>query len=356
MSGLTYNIVKSPEGAATVSVFYEGRPYITTNENPRFDEIVRRVKENDVTVVDLFDYSRKVRREFQRLSERVTVRGGKVLIDGGEVNEAISNKIIAFIEEGVDDWKPLVAFLEKVEQNPSKHSRDQLYDFLMNNHFSITENGDIIGYKGMVEENGLFRSTHNGTTPVSVNDEEPKEGYVWQAPGDLVEMARDLVDDNSGAACSTGLHVSNFDYAKSYGTVMAVLFNPRDAVSVPNDSSFQKVRVCRYRNVGVVTEGHKGSLVREAEILGGLTEGDFAEITGSNYYDEWYYNTDDELVLGEPYADLQNYIDLHEVVMVVSTPNTESGGEPNYLVRDRHGEEYLVGPDSLRKVVAPAEW
>jgi hypothetical protein len=67
--------------------------------------------------------------------------------------------------------------------------------------------------------------------------------------GDTIEVQRRSVDDNRQNQCSHGLHIGSFDYAKSWasdGQLLLVRFNPADAVSVPQDSECQKLRVCKY--------------------------------------------------------------------------------------------------------------
>jgi hypothetical protein len=73
-------------------------------------------------------------------------------------------------------------------------------------------------------------------------------GYIPYPVGAIVEMPRGQVVHNPSEACSHGLHVGTFSYAKSYansGKMLEVHVNPRDVVSVPNDAGGQKVRVCR---------------------------------------------------------------------------------------------------------------
>lgn len=70
------------------------------------------------------------------------------------------------------------------------------------------------------------------------------------------------MNGNRSVGCGHGLHVGAFDYAKSYGGIdldddeggngnklMICKVNPRDVVSVPTDSRFQKLRCCRYEVV-----------------------------------------------------------------------------------------------------------
>jgi len=191
---------------------------------------------------------------------------------------------VRFLDEGVDDWKPLIAFLEKVQQNPQEHSRNQLFEWLTRQVFTITDDGDIIGYKSVKSDGaGGFTSISSGTALVNG---EVKTGRIPQRVGDVVTMPRSEVAFDPSQGCSTGLHVANWDYAStwtSHDAVLAVAVNPRDVVSVPTDCDFQKVRVCRYTVIETVDH------VKEALVYAYTDQAD-----DRDYDDEDDYDDDDE--------------------------------------------------------------
>lgn len=244
-----YNLV-SNDDSDNITVVVDGEMYIAdSNHNPNFTEIVSRVLADDVSVVDLFDLEKTVTKKFERLSERIVVRNGNILFDGSPVNDVLGQQVLRFVEDEVEDWKPLVLFWEKLAQNPNPHSRDQLYRWLQDRNFQISKNGNIVGFKGVaVDADGVFRSIHAG--PAVVDDEEVN-GYVPNAIGSVIEMPRANVQFDSGIGCSSGLHVGTYRYAKEFaqGAVLTVSVNPRDVVSVPVDCDAEKLRVCRYRVV-----------------------------------------------------------------------------------------------------------
>jgi hypothetical protein len=242
---LRYNLVNYGD-QSNITVVLDGEMYVADNQHPNWNAIVKAVEAGDESnLEDLFDTQKAIDARFKRVSERVSVRGGKVLFDGDAVHNSLTDKIMRFLEEDVEDWQPLVAFMEKVYTNPSEHSRDQLFDFLARNEFSITPEGDIIGYKGLYSNgDGTFRSWHSGEAFVNG---EFRNGQIHQTYGDVVEMPRSQVVFDPAQGCTVGLHVSNRRYATSYGDhVVTVLVNPRDVVSVPDHDNWQKVRVCRY--------------------------------------------------------------------------------------------------------------
>lgn len=259
MANLKYNLVNLGE-ASNLTVFHDGEMYVADDTHPNWAAIIKGVTvDGDPEVVRLFDVAQAVAIKFQRLGDRATVASGRLYFDGDEMDNSLSKEVLRFLNEGVDDWKPLVKFLDKVMQNPQEHSRNQLYTWMVRRDFTITDEGDIVGYKGVYNHpGGGYESTSSGTA--SVNG-EVHNGRIPQKVGDVVEMPRSAVAFNPSVGCSTGLHVANFNYANGYGNVViSVTVNPRDVVSVPTESNFDKVRVCRYVVTGV-SEGELPDVV-----------------------------------------------------------------------------------------------
>lgn len=260
---LTYTLVASEEGSS-LTVFRKGdsNPHPVSSTHRKWDEILAAVLADDVKALDLIHIAATAARKM--LSERVSYAWGALYFDGDEIDNALSNHIIRLVEEESPDWNAFVHLMEKIYQNPSQNSREQLYKFLNANNFSITPDGDIIGYKGVYGTKDGYESSTAG--PAIINGEPHKSGRVPQKDGDVVEMPRSGVDDNRNAACSRGLHVSTYQYAKGFGDrTLEVHVNPRDVVSVPADGGDKKVRVCRYRVIGAATQPHSAPVVGKRE-------------------------------------------------------------------------------------------
>jgi len=102
----------------------------------------------------------------------------------------------------------------------------------------------VLGYKGVREDH--FSCSGNRTTRV-ISGHVDGQGRIRNQVGDYLEVERSDVDDNRERGCSSGLHVGSFDYAKGFGNITKLVeFNPKDAVSVPSDCEYQKLRVCAY--------------------------------------------------------------------------------------------------------------
>lgn len=160
-----------------------------------------------------------------------TIENGEVILDGEPVDGLLYKRIMDLHGMGlsVDN---LIAFERRARQNPSYRVRRDLYAFLEYGKLPIDEDGRFIARKVVRED---FFDFHSGT----VN---------W-APGNVVEMPREKVDDDPNRTCSAGLHVYNAEYGKSFGgsykKVLAVAVDPADVVSIPVDYNNTKMRVCK---------------------------------------------------------------------------------------------------------------
>jgi hypothetical protein len=261
-----------------VTVVHDGEIYQALAEShPSFNLILERLNAdaNDGSVVDLFDVQKTLDTEFRKVSERVAVRGGEVFFDGDLLHNGVSKQIVRFVAEGhVDRLNAVVAFTEKVMTNPSAHSREQLFNWLDRYDFTITENGDIVGYKGCNDSpdgpvSTRFAPESDGVTR---NGKPVVDQAVLNLPGDVIEMPRSKVVWDPRQGCRNGLHVGTYAYAKSFASVLLeVHFNPRDVVSVPTDCGEQKIRTCRYTVVGPVADEYKKAVLPKAQVLTPVT-------------------------------------------------------------------------------------
>lgn len=257
-----------------VTVLVDGVPYVASDQHPNFNEILRMAIEGDVNVVDKFDLSISVAKKFEPLSDRVSVKDGRVYFDNETMPSVLNTQIMEFYEAG-EDFMPLVNFYDKLMQNPNPDSREQLYAWLDAHKFTITPEGDLLGYKGVRKlADDKYESVNHGRA--IVNGVE-FNGAIPNNIGDVVTMPRGDVEFNPGVGCSTGLHVGTWNYAKGWaqGAVLKVIVNPRDVVSVPHDCSAQKLRTCRY-------------------VVSGTTEGDYGTPVMSAWGDDSYNDYDDE--------------------------------------------------------------
>lgn len=189
----------------------------------------------------------------------VSIVGSEVFWKGQPFHNALANRMIEMYQDGFP-IDPMVRFMENLMDNPSKRSVDQVYGFLEKNSLPITEDGHFLAFKRVRED---YKDIHSGTFDNSI--------------GEIVEMERNLVDDNPDSHCSTGLHFCSESYLGSFGSgsqpVMILKINPADVVSIPTDYNGAKGRCMRYEVV--------------AEVEGDASQA-FASAVNGDYNEEFY--------------------------------------------------------------------
>lgn len=222
---------------------------------------------------------------FKALEGKVTVGDdGLVKYSGEVIGGKVVDAIKRYQREG-RDFEGLRRFLERLQLNPSRHAREQLYTWLERQELSVTPDGRFLAFKGVndaptntewVEDPGddelgdyvvtgynfstdldgttwdsestVYASSSKGTAFV---DGVKFEGVIPNFVGATVTMDRRDVDDDFSQDCSYGLHVGSFKYASTFAThLLEVAVAPEDVVSVPKYDT-NKLRTCRYEVLAV---------------------------------------------------------------------------------------------------------
>jgi hypothetical protein len=238
------------DGKSTLTVFTtEGNIVTIDGDHPNYKDAWEAVRKDDEQgFMAQADVISGIRHAFEAVTDRVTVEGNSLYLDGEQIDGRLAETIIDFRRKG-DNYMPLVNFIGRLSDNPSMRSRDQLYTWLAERNFTITPSGKFIAYKGVSKAGDKFRSHFSGRA--SVNGVE-QHGQIVQGIGDVVTMPRPKVNDNADIGCSQGLHAGTWEYASTFGNgyTLTVEIDPANVVSVPSDCSFQKLRVCEYRITG----------------------------------------------------------------------------------------------------------
>jgi hypothetical protein len=181
---------------------------------------------------DLFDIAKAVP---NYSNGSITVEHGMVYHQGEEIHNHVVERLLHFMKEGLP-YQPLVRFLDKLMENPSRRAINELYSFLEHKNMPLTPDGNFLAYKSV---NNEFRDWHTGNYSNKV--------------GDVQEMKRSSVCDDVDQGCSAGFHAGSVEYARGFGSggnLMIVEINPADVVSVPKCSDCQKLRTSKYKVVG----------------------------------------------------------------------------------------------------------
>lgn len=218
----------------SLTIVIDGRSSTINREtHPKFDQVLDAIRSNDWdSVPDLVDLV-SVIRDYTSENEDIEVRDGDVYFQGKPFVNAISDRLLAMLEEDLP-IEPLCNFLTNLKDNPSKRAVDELYGFLENNSLPLTPDGHFVAYKKVRSD---YTDIHSGKFDNSLNS--------------VCEMARNEVDEDKDRTCSSGLHFCSLSYLPNFGgvggtRVMLLKINPRDVVSIPSDYNNAKGRACRY--------------------------------------------------------------------------------------------------------------
>ena len=231
-----------------------GKHHTVSHENARFQEIIQSLRERDYDrTVELLDVASQVHK---KSNGRVTIIDGEVLLDGKPVVNALTNRMLKMVDMGLD-VTPMMNFMERLENNPSYRSREQLFGFLDACDLPILPDGRFLAYRSVKAD---FWDSHTGDTAFS-KPAERGETFRFERKGVVsevvngetrVSMERRAVDDDPNNTCSRGLHVCSQGYGKFSQILIHVAVDPADVVSVPTDYNNSKMRVCAYSVLKVV--------------------------------------------------------------------------------------------------------
>jgi len=218
----------------SLTIVLNDEPKTITSENPVWNDAITAIREgrfDDLT--EILDKSKAIARFSHG---KIEVRDGLVTYAGEEIHNIVVDRILNFIKNGLP-YEPLVKFLDKLMQNPSRRAVNELYKFLEHKKMPLTPDGDFLAYKSVRAD---FKDWYSGEHDFSI--------------GQVREMARNQVCDNADVGCSAGYHAGSEEYAKSFnggGNLVIVKINPADVVSVPTDCECQKLRASRLEVVAL---------------------------------------------------------------------------------------------------------
>jgi hypothetical protein len=220
------------EDPTSYTVVLEGRPYTRRKDEISITDVENAIQDDNVDFLkEVFIPIQKVKAALKG-EGRIEVTGSEVLYAGSPIEGAIVERVLKRVKEGLN-VQGLLRYLEKREKNPSMHSRNQLDGFVERHKVPITDDGDLVLYKGVQKD---YKSYTSG-----------KNGKVDWSPGRVVKEDRRDVDDNPNIHCSHGLHACSYPYMKNWWNAdkwLMVLVSPEHVVSVPADCDGSKVRFC----------------------------------------------------------------------------------------------------------------
>ena len=219
-----------------ISLYLDNKNFFVSKDHSSYKEILEILNQDNYAnkynqLFNLVDVVKPIQ-DFIG-SSQVEICNGEICYQGSVLHNCLADRVLELYRGGFP-FKPMLNFLEKIMQNPSKRAVDELYKFLEHKNLPITEDGYFIAYKKITED---YKDYHSHSFNNSI--------------GSVNEMPRNNVCDDFNVACSKGFHVGSLyyatqEFAAGEGRVVLVKVDPADAVSVPKDCKQQKLRVCKY--------------------------------------------------------------------------------------------------------------
>ena len=218
-------------GGDSLVAFVKGKPYHVNRTAKIFNAAISAVNADDEdSFLELVNTKEKI---VEKSNGKVQLKDGVLYYGDRMITGLVSSRIFEMMEVGLS-IEPMIKFVENLMQNPSKRAVDELFGFIDACDLPITEDGHFLAYKRVRSD---YKDVHSGTMDNSV--------------GKVVEMPRNLVDEDKSRTCSAGLHFCSYEYLKHFSgeRIVVVKINPADVVAIPIDYNNSKGRTCRYEVV-----------------------------------------------------------------------------------------------------------
>ena len=316
----------------SLTIFLDGKPHTLRKDHVNFNLARKAILDGETEkLADLVDVQRAVEDFVQG---DIEVKDEIVYYKGHRLHGVVVDKLLEMLRAGLKDSAPITNFIARLQANPSANSVAELYTFLGYRNLATTPEGKVLGYKGV--QSDYWSSTGNADTIV-VQGETNERHQILNKVGTTIEVARRCVDDNKDNHCSFGLHIGSYDYANQWagenGKLLVVEFDPADAVSVPTDCDFQKLRVSKYNVIGDITDTRKelDKPVYEANkpIYGSDADDDYVDNDDYEDEDEDFVDQSDwdddepEVTLPDGYGEDESIAKLSEKVINHTKPTQD---------------------------------
>lgn len=225
----------------TLIVNFDGQTFNVERKSAKARQIIQLIKKNKLDKIPgLFITTEDITTDD---NYKLRIVRGSTYINNTKIPAEFHRKVQEFKKAKLP-FKPLLNFCAKLIKNPNQNSINMLYKFLSHNGHPLTSDGNFIAYRNIKTD---YKDHYTGT--------------IDNTPGAVIELDREKIDSNPNVTCSYGLHVASWEYLKEYNPsnsiTVEVEVDPRDVVCVPNDYNGTKMRVCKYRVLGVVKKPHK---------------------------------------------------------------------------------------------------
>jgi hypothetical protein len=227
--------------------------YRVEKSDNRYATIIKKLDASDEELLHILE-NRKVKDDAVKAGFVIT--DNEVTYKGEKLPDVLAKKIRSIYNEGLP-LSLFEKFWENLNQNPSRNSVEQLYDFLSYRELPICETGEFIAYKGVTMD---YWSIKGNTETIVEQGRANSKGQIYNGIGEKIRIKRNRMSEDRGVSCdASSTHIGSLEYAKDWasshnGRVVIVKANPADVVSVPTDCQAQKCRVSAYEVIGDYVE------------------------------------------------------------------------------------------------------
>lgn len=212
-----------------VTVFIDSKPRQFANTHSQYELITSAIHAGDWSAVRTHtDVAKSVE---LRTDGRVRIENDCIFVNEKQIHGNIVDRILAMIAMKSEAVKGLIRFLDRVYDNCSLSTIENVFDFIEACDLPITEDGCFLAYKYVRED---FTDCYSGKFDNSV--------------GSSPRMPRNECDDRRDVTCSTGLHVCSLEYLSGWynRNIIVCKVAPEDVVCVPTDYNMAKMRTEGY--------------------------------------------------------------------------------------------------------------
>lgn len=257
-------------GSKSVSFILDGQPKTINRESEIFASVLEAISKDQIDKLrEMLQIKKTIVAKVSAMgSDLVRVEGNKVLYGEREITGLITTRIFEMLRYGLS-ITPMLNFLSRLMQNPSKRAVDEVFSFADACSLPITEDGYLLAYR----KNGAnYLDSHSASVlskPAAIMTAEEKAQYANPVVGGkeknvtmqivddvlTVSMPRNSVDEDKDRTCSKGLHFCSFAYLSHFSGkhILVVKIDPADIVAIPSDYNNAKGRCSKYQVVDEIT-------------------------------------------------------------------------------------------------------
>ena len=235
------------------TVIVGGQTHQFDHTHPQYNKLVKAVRKGDEQkFMDLISIGVAIENWSNGDFE---FKDGFLYFEGEQVDNEPTSRIIDCISQNFPH-EFMLNYLSNLYDNVSNRAVQESYKWCSHKGIPITEDGMLIGYKGVAVYSGVGTKDKMNMSLIDGDFVDKYTGRSFRNNvGDKPSMKRRQVCDDHTNGCAQGLHIGTYDYACDWagqsGAVILVKFNPKDIVSVPSCSDWQKMRVCDYEVLSV---------------------------------------------------------------------------------------------------------